>query len=143
MLRIHTADGRTATVDLSDERQARDWLGRLARADVARSVTGLTLIETHAASGKCPACAARCQLPLGMQFSISRPQDFRAVSFDAEHVEPSGRVRGGDKLVLYADDVRVSIMAHADQPAVRVVLAKVGRRRYNPNQRLNDDPDGE
>ena len=78
-----------------------------------------------------------------MQFSISRPQDFRAVSFDAEHVEPSGRVRGGDKLVLYADDVRVSIMAHADQPAVRVVLAKVGRRRYNPNQRLNDDPDGE
>jgi len=141
MLRVHTADGRTTTVDLSDERQAADWVRRLARADVARSVTGLTLVETHAASGRCPACAERQQLPLGLQFSISRPEDFRAVSFDAERVEASGRVRGGDRLLVYADDIRLSVMAHAETPAVRVVVSKVGRRRFDPKAR--HDPDGE
>jgi hypothetical protein len=138
MLRVHTADGRTATVDLSDERQAADWVRRLARADVARSVTGLTLVETHATSGRCPACGVRCQQPLGLQFSIARPEDFRAVSFDAEHVEAAGRVRGGDRLLIYADDIRLSVMAHAETPAVRVVVSKVGKRRFNPNQRLID-----
>lgn len=141
MLRVHTADGRTTTVDLSDERQAADWVRRLARADVARSVTGLTLVETHATSGKCPACAERHQLPLGLQFSISRPEDFRAVSFDAERVEASGRVRGGDRLLVYADDIRLSVMAHAETPAVRVIVSKVGKRRFDPKAR--HDPDSE
>lgn len=142
MLRVHTADGRTTTVDLSDERQAADWIRRLARADVARSVTGLTLVETHGASGRCPACAERHQLPLGLQFSISRPEDFRNVSFDAEHVAPSGRVRGGDRLLVYADDIRLSVMAHAETPAVRVVVSKPGKRRFDPKTRTHD-PDGE
>ena len=142
MLRIHTADGRTTTVDLSDERQAVDWVRRLARADVARSVTGLVLVETHAASGKCPACGVRCQQPLGLQFSISRPEDFRNVSFDAEHVEPSGRVRGGDRILVYADDIRLSVMAHAEIPAVRVIVSKTGKRRFDPKTR-HHDPDSE
>ncbi len=144
MLRIHTADGRTTAVDLSDEQQARDWLARLSRADVARSITGLTLTNAHQAAGKCPSCGARASQPLGVQFSITRPQDFGAVSFAAGRVEPEGRIRGGERVMLFADDVRLSVMAHAEQPAVRVVLSKVGRLRFNPNTRyVHHDADGE
>jgi hypothetical protein len=141
MLRVHTADGHTETVDLSDERQASELVRRLARADVARSVTGLTLVETHGAAGRCPACSERHQLPLGMQFSITRPEDFRSVSFDAERVQPSGRVRGGDRLLVYADDIRLSVMAHAETPAVRVVVSKPGKRRFDP--KAQHDPERE
>jgi hypothetical protein len=54
-------------------------------------------------------------------------------------VEPSGRVKGGEKVLLYADDVRLSVMAHAEQPAVRVSLSKVGKRRFDPNTRIGRD----
>jgi hypothetical protein len=77
---------------------------------------------------------------MGVQFSIARPQDFGIVSLAAEHVESSGRVKGGEKVLLYADDVRLSVMAHAEQPAVRVVLSKVGKRRFDPNTRLCPEP---
>lgn len=139
MLKIHTSDGRTQSVDLADAAQAREWLGRLAREGVQGSITGVTLTEKHAASGKCPACGVRGSHPLGVQFSISRPQDFGIVSLAAEHVEPSGRVKGGEKVMLYADDVRLSVMSHAEQPAVRVVLSKVGKRRFDPNTRIGLD----
>lgn len=139
MLKIHTSDGRTQAVDLTDAAQAREWLGRLAREGGQGSITGVTLTEKHAASGRCPACGVRCSHPLGVQFSISRPQDFRLVSLAAERVEPSGHAKGGERVMLYADDVRLTVMAHSEQPAVRVVLAKVGKRRFDPNMRGNEE----
>jgi len=139
VLKIHTSDGRTQSVDLADAAQAREWLGRLAREGVQGAITGVTLTEKHAASGRCPACGVRGSHPLGVQFSISRPQDFGIVSLAAERVEQSGRVKGGEKVLLFADDVRLSVMAHAEQPAVRVVLSKVGKRRFDPNTRLGNE----
>lgn len=139
MLKIHTSDGRTQSVDLADAAQAREWLGRLAREGAQGAITGVTLTEKHAASGMCPACGVRCSHPLGVQFSISRPQDFRLVSLAAERVEQSGRVKGGERVLLYADDVRLTVMSHAEQPAVRVVLAKVGKRRFDPNARDSEE----
>lgn len=139
MLRIHTADGKTLAVDLADERQAREWLPRLARADYQRSISGVTLVEEHSARASCPECGARCAGLLGVQYSVTRPQDFRQIAVDAELVEQSGRIRGGERLTVFADDVRMTIMAHAGQPSVRVLLSKFGRRKFNPDGRHDVD----
>jgi hypothetical protein len=137
VLKIHTADGKTTAVDLADETQARDFFARLGRAEFQRAISGVTLVEEHSARAACPYCGARCAALLGIQYSVSRPQDFRHVETSAELIDAEGRVKGGERLIVYADDVKMTIMAHANQPSVRVVLAKVGRRKFNPDGRRN------
>lgn len=143
MLRIHTADGRTHAVDLSDARQAREWLTRARHADFQATIRGVTLVEKHPARGACPECAQRCSFPLGVQLSISRPQEFRNVQLVAERVDASGPVKGGERATLYCDDVRLQVMAHAEQPAVRITLSKIGRRSFDPSDRNRESDQAE
>jgi len=132
VLKLHTSDGQTVRIDLDDEDQARYWLARLGHSDVQRTITGISLVEHHDARARCASCGSKCSCPLGVQYSVTRPQDFSRVYFHVERVAPRGKVRGGERVVLFVDDVRLTVMAHASQPSARVVLSKVGRQRFNP-----------
>lgn len=116
MLRVHTTDGLTTAFDLGDERQAKKWLEQLRDLEYQEQITGLTVSSR------------------GVLYSLSRPLGFRQVSFYAENVEPDPihKVKGGERLICFADDVRTSFMVHAAQRAIRVTLAKTGKQRFNP-----------
>lgn len=131
MFKIHTSDGRTIGVDPSDPEQAREWVERLERPSFQASITGVTLIERHDVSGRCPECDQRVSLRTGVQYSMSRPQGFRHVNFGVESIEPDGKVKGSDRLVLLANELRLVLTAHHSQPSARVTLAG-WRRQYAP-----------
>lgn len=121
MLWVHTADGATARVDLEDEEQARQWLQRLQDPAFNRTVTGLAV--SH----------------LGVLYTLPRPRDFRQVSLSAElvPVDERSKNKGGERLLCFADESSLALMVHRQQRAVRVTLAKPGRRRFNPGFRRN------
>ncbi len=131
MLKIHTRDGQTHRIDLKDADQAGEWLPRLARADFQKTITGLSLVERHASSGRCQACGQKCACDTGVQYSVSRPDAFREIFFHVEAIEANGKVKGGERVTIFADDVRLVLMAHASQPSTRVSIAKVGKHRFN------------
>lgn len=130
MLNIHTADGQTHHVDLRNTTQAREWLTRLGREDFQASICGVTLVEQHFVRVKCEACGATSGREVGVQYSISRPDDVRRVFVHVERVERNGS-KGGERVVLFADDVRLTLMAHASQPASRVTIDKIGKQAFN------------
>jgi len=116
LLRVHTCDGLTSTFDLEDKEQAERWLQLLKDPKFQESITGLTISHR------------------GVLFSLSRPQGFQRQFYFAERVEPvpQKKIKGGERLLCYADDVRVGLMVHEAQRAVRVTLNKTGRQRFNP-----------
>lgn len=134
MFKIHTADGQTVRVDLSDSEQAREWLPKLARDDFQATVTGVSLVERHEAKTRCSSCGGKGRAVVGVQYSVTRPHDFGRIYFQLEDVPPEGRIRGGERAVLFVDNVRLTMMAHRSQPSVRVGLTKTGKQIYNPNQ---------
>jgi len=106
-------------IDLEDEEQARSWLERLKDPAFREAITGLTVSHN------------------GITYSLPRPGDFRQVVLTAEPVVNNGRRnKGGERLLCFADDVRLSVMVHREQIAnVRIALSKPGRRRFDPEQR--------
>lgn len=136
MLKIHTSDGQTHRVDLSDPEQARSWLKRLAREGFQASIKGVSLVERHPVRGQCQECGAEAGRSVGVQYSVTRPDDFKSVFFQVEAVPPHGRVKGGERVVVFVDDVRLTLMAHHSQPAARIQVSKVGKQRFNPYKRV-------
>lgn len=116
MLKIHTRDGRTTKVDLTDADQAREWMRRWSDPRFQAQITGMTIADQ------------------GVQYSISRPDDFGAVSFRAEHIDVDldRRIKGGERITCMADDARVTVMVHSGQRAVKVSLLKFGKQRFIP-----------
>lgn len=135
MLRIHTKDGRTRSLDLSDADEAREWLRLSGDPNFQSSVSGLTVASGHRSVSECPACGECSDGQLTIQYSVSRPQDFRRIEVSAEDVPRRDGVNGGERIVVFADDVRLTLMAHGANPAARVVLSKVGHRRFDPKSR--------
>jgi len=135
VLKIHTSDGQTHPVDLNDAEQARMWLAKLARDDFQATIHGVSLVERHTVRGKCQACGEPSGRDIGVQYSVSRPDGVRRVFVHVEAVEAQGRVKGGERVTLIADDVRLTLMAHASQPAARVSLAKGGKQIFNALKR--------
>lgn len=147
MLKIHTSDGMTSHIDLSDEQQARDWLKRLRDQDFQRAITGATIIQKTHGRFKCPKCTStgRFQCPKcgrldneyngqSVQYSLARPEGFQQIFYLAEGIEPDeqARIKGGEKITCFVDDIRVTVMVHRSQPSVRIALLKTGKQRYNP-----------
>lgn len=133
MIKLHTKDGNTVSVDLADERQAREWLPRLARDDFQATIRGVTLVSAHEPR-ECAECGARGR-PQPFQLSIVRPQEFTPQHVHMEHVPAEGRVKGGERVTIFAGDTRLTVMAHAAQPAARIDLARIGKQKFNPYQR--------
>lgn len=148
MFKIHTRDGRTAKVDLTDADQAREWLQRFKDTGFQQNITGISVVQRCGGRVRCPNCNRAARLvcsncghsnnpvtcKTGVQHSLSRPRDFRRVFYHIEYVEPNAeiRLRGGEKIVCFADGVRTTMMSHAGQPAARITLLKTGNQRYNP-----------
>jgi hypothetical protein len=123
VLCIHTRDGRTHNVALDDRDKARDYLTRLQDQTFQESITGLTILHR------------------GVSYSMSRPRGFDAVCFSAERIKPVAerKIKGGERIILQAGDVRASVTVHMDHRAARVTLMKIGRQRYVPpidNERI-------
>jgi hypothetical protein len=119
MLRVHTNDGLTSSFDLEDEKQAEQWLELLKDPKFQASISGLTVSHR------------------GVLYSLSKPQSFRQLMFSAEHVppEPERKIKGGERIWCFADEVRIGLMVHRAQRAVRVTLTKTGRQRFSPQMR--------
>lgn len=119
MLKVHTSDGLTSRINLENEEQAKAWLSRLSDPRYQENITGLTIAYR------------------GVQYSLSRPQGFTRLNFLAEQVQPDpkGKVKGGERIFCFSDEVRIGLMVHKEQRAVRVSLVKIGKRRFSPNGR--------
>ncbi len=151
MLKIHTSDGRTHRIDLADEEQAKEWLGRLRLRAFQEGITGISVVQDCRGRIRCPNCkraghlvCQACERTVpsdshtrtGVQYSLSRPDGYRgAVAYHAERIEPAedSRVRGGEKVTCFFGESRATMMVHTGQPSVRLTLLKVGRQRYNPS----------
>lgn len=70
----------------------------------------------------------------GVQYSIPRPQGFDPVSFHAECIDPDAdrKIKGGERVVCMAGDVRATVMVHREQRAARVSLLRLGKQRFTP-----------
>ena len=147
MFKVHTKDGKTTPVDMSTEEKKNEWLKRFKSREFQESITGITIVKRCGGKMKCGNCgkaaATKCgncgkeqenaKCTTGVQFSLSRPVNMVDVFYQLEVVEAEGRVHGGEKIICFAGDSSITLMSHAKQPASRVVLAKIGKRRYNPN----------
>lgn len=119
MLKVHTRDGRTVRVDLEDRKSSASWLQRLRDPAFQGEITGLTLSHR------------------GVSYSLPRPRGFDAIMYQAELIaaEPERRIKGGERLVCQAGEVRAAIMVHREQRAARVTLFRIGKPRYTPEPR--------
>lgn len=116
MLHVYTSDGLTISIDLNDSEQTREWIEKMKSPAFTEKITGISIMDR------------------GVMYSFTKPQGFRRVGFEIEKVETDleKRVKGGERLVCYADDVRITLMVHAGQRAVRVSMTKIGKRRFDP-----------
>ena len=116
MLKVHTTAGLTSRVDLENEDEARQWIEKLRDPAFQQGISGLTIYQK------------------GVQYSLPKPQGFGQIFLCAEFVEPDPdkKLKGGEKLVCVADDVRIVLMVHKAQKAVRVAVIKTGKQRFNP-----------
>lgn len=120
MLRIHTKDGLTTHVDLKNEEQAKEWLSRRKSHDFQTDIAGVSLVQRFNGTT--------------VQYSLPRPEDFDQIFYHAEDVPPSisTRFKGGERVVCFVDDVRVTMLVHRKQHSVRIALKKMGKHTYNP-----------
>lgn len=116
MLKVHTTDGLTARIDLENPEQAEQWLEQIKDPRFQASITGLTIALK------------------GVQYSLIKPKGFSQVFFLAElvPVDEEHKVKGGEKMTAFLDDVCINVMVHSAQRAVRVSVSKTGKQRFNP-----------
>jgi hypothetical protein len=132
LVKIHTSDGQTHRIDFSDAEIARVWIERLRSQKFQSTITGISVVGQHETRNRCSECGAKTSGQVGVQYSVSRPQDFRAVEYEIEVVPEDGAAKGGTRVVLYVDDVRLVLTAHKSQPSARITVSKVGKRRFRP-----------
>ncbi len=119
MLHVHTSDGLTIAIDFDDVDQTREWIEKMKNPAFVERITGISISDR------------------GVMYSFTKPLGFRKIGFEIEKVEADQerKIKGGERLVCYADDVRITLMVHAAQRAVRVSMIKIGKRRFDPSAR--------
>lgn len=147
MLKVHTKNGQTETVDLNSEEQVMDFIKKLKNREYQKSITGMSILHSCGGKIKCPECnhsnfvCINCNMSLknlkcktNWQNSLTRPTGFKNIRFVAEKVEPNifHKNYGGQKIICFVDGCRISLMDHNKQPASRITLVKTGKQRYNP-----------
>lgn len=116
MLKIHTADGKTHRIDLADEQAAQEWMGRLLNPAFQADISAVSISQK------------------GAQYTLGRPRDFQeqSIHFDVSRIIPEGKWAGGEEVVGFFGDVRVSMLVHNSQRAARISVTRTGRRVHNP-----------
>lgn len=124
MFNFHLKNGKTVRLDL--ENGAPELLTELSRPEFQDQITAVSVVQRHGARGGGD---------VGVQYSLPRPEGFEGRAwFTVELVAAEGKVRGGERIVLFVGDVRVTLMAHRGQPAARITIARVGKRKFNPDE---------
>jgi hypothetical protein len=150
MLRINTKDGKTFKLDMDDEKQAAELVKLLSGEKMQQNITAVAVMKKYTRRHRCsnPNCkrTARLVCPhcgeiedngefsyMGNQLAVIKPDTFDKVCFEAERsMIGDGKTVGGEKLVCFAGDVQLTVMAYAQQPTARVTLRRIGKRRFNP-----------
>ena len=146
MLKLHTKDGLTRRLDLSDEQDEKSLSDLISDPDFQKKITGVSVVQNCSGRFKCPVCKKNTELVCsvcgqtsqtvscntGIQYSLSKPIGFDNAFFNIEKVEANGKIKGGEKVTVFVGDLRITMMIHASQLAAKISLAKVGKRRYNP-----------
>lgn len=148
MFKIHTSDGQTVRIDLNDEKTAKQWFPKLSDPKFQSTITGITIIQRCNVKAKCDHCGkvaevhcANCGCTnedigckAGVQYSLSKPSVFGNVEYKLQILAANESIglRGGEKIVCSFGDMQMVVMAHANQPAIRISLNKIGKQRYNP-----------
>jgi len=116
VLRVHTRDGLTASIDLGNKGQAERLAKRLGDPRFQAEITAMTL--TH----------------LGVSYTLARPEDSGPVSFLAEVIEPSAdrKIKGGQRVMCLAGDMRTTVLVHHAHRAARVSMFRTGKQRFSP-----------
>ena len=128
MFNLHFRDGRTERLDL--EGGMPELLESLGRSDFQDSLTAVTVKMAYP-SKKGETCA---------QFSITKPDGFDGRPwFRVENVKPRGRVKGGERVIVFVGDIRLVVMVHGSQPAARISVTRIGKRVSNPHE-LSGEP---
>lgn len=142
MLKIHTRSGKTLRFDMADAGQAKELLSALKLRDFQESITGISVVQDAATRARCTHCDkaqlvcgccgadnSSLRTRVGVQYSLSRPDESGPVSYAVEDVVGE---RGGERVVCFAGDSKITMMVHRGQPSVRVSLSQPGSRRYSP-----------
>jgi hypothetical protein len=145
MIRIHTRNGNTTRVDMSDSKQAEWWINQLKDPVFQSNITGITVGRQCNGKLRCTSCSRKLYCPncgsnehvecnVGVQFSLSRPVGFKQVKYFFEHVEPdpSKKLKGGERVLCLAGNTKINMMVHANQLASRTILSNVGRQTFDP-----------
>lgn len=138
MLKIQTVDGGSRRLDLRDPEQAQRLVRELQSPQYQEQLRAMGLVVNYPA--RCSSCGRReCAAcggttNKGIQYTMTAPQDFDTTRFHVDRLEPDPEagVKGGIKVVCFADDVRLTVMTHRVTPAVTISLRKMGKQRYNP-----------
>jgi hypothetical protein len=135
MFKIHTNDGITTPIDLSTSEQREYWKRMFSNSEYQAKITGITIVKRCGGKSKCEACGDKGKTcNTGVQYSLSRPSKLQKVVYELEIVESDGNIKGGEKIICQAGEIRIIMMSHANQPACRVTVDKIGKQRYNPNR---------
>jgi len=116
LLKIHLSNGKTLSFNLCEQANAKELMELFKAKDFQESIRGMTVLHK------------------GVSYSLVRPTGFSDVFFLAEDVaaDPESKIKGGERITCFVDNLRLGLMVHQAQRSVRVSVAKVGRQRYNP-----------
>lgn len=121
MFKIHTKNGLTSEIDLKDNNVVKEWNDRFIDPAFQKTITGISFFKKCGSAFKCTNCKKNTQ------YSLSRPDGFGNISLAYEVIEPNkeSKIKGGNKIICIADDVKITFMIHGDQQAANVSITKV------------------
>lgn len=149
MFKVNTSDGKTYCIDLNNEEQAKFWLNKLKSNNFQKEITGIIIVQDYPRRIKCEICNNSNDIICGscgtsfsedpfiktnFQCSLSNPKNSTSNFYKLEDIKQKNgsKMHGGKKVICFSDDNIVTIMAHKNQPSIRVTLHKHGKQRYNP-----------
>lgn len=135
MFKVHTKNGETFKLDLSDENQAKEWIEKFKDKDFQSIITGITVVKRCGGKLRCKcknSCSQEHTCNTGVQFSVSRPNGIKDVFYQIEKINPSENNNGGERITCFVENMSLTMMSHNNQPASRIILSKLGKRGYNP-----------
>ena len=115
MLRVNLANGRTMSFNLDDSDDHKRWINCCSKPDFQNSIRGVIIRHD------------------GKDHALPVPSNFRNVSYDADLLWDKRNERvGGERVTCYADKIRVTLVVFRRNGAVRVDMARIGKRRHIP-----------
>lgn len=151
MLKIHTKNGDTLRLDLNDENQASSILTQLKNKKFQEEITAVSILKTCDGRQRCNVCGRpvrsvcdncgeekeRLNCSTLFQLSLPKPVNHKNTFYYFEKIELENN-KGGERLVCFSDEIKISLMVHSGQPAARLGIVKIGEQKFNPYLRVEN-----